>query len=165
MAPAATWRENDDGRAYIGGYSEPFEFVLDPRIGTELFFCGDERLRLAHDHMREQGLEIQRHEKPLASGEIEKARLEELEAAFGCRGLSDSIRLLKYTDYSTFFGYPIWHNMLQGFKQQLSLNMRDKVGENISNAAVRTADEWLLHVRRPCELKRPVKRILPRLKQ
>jgi hypothetical protein len=111
--------------------------------------------------MWEQGLDIHNHEKLLASGEIDKARLEELKTTFGSRGLSDSIRLLKYTDYSTFFGYPICHNMLQCLKQQPPLNMRDKVGEKIFNAALRTADEWLLHVRRPCELKRPVKQILP----
>ena len=126
-----------------------------------MFFCGDERLRLSHDEMWEQGLEIQRHEKLVANGEIEKARYEELKAAFGCRGLSDAIRKLNYVDYSTFFGYPICHNMLQGLKQQLPINIRDKVGEKVFNAAVRAADECLLDVRRPCELKRPVKRILP----
>jgi hypothetical protein len=111
--------------------------------------------------MWEQGLEIRRHEKLVANGEIEKARLDELKSAFGCRGLSDAIRKLTYADYTTFFGYPICHNMLLGLKQQLPLNIRDKVGEKIFNAAVRAADDWLMHVRRPCELKRPVKRFLP----
>jgi hypothetical protein len=50
--------------------------------------------------------------------------------------------------------------MLLGLKHQLPIYIRDKVGENFFNAVVRTADEWLAHVRRPCELKRPVKRIL-----
>ena len=87
-----TCRENNLGRAYIGGYSKPFEFVLDPRIGSEIVYCGDERLRLSHDHTWEQALEIQRHEKLLEGGEIEKARFEELSAVLGCRGLSDAIQ-------------------------------------------------------------------------
>ena len=157
----ATWRENHEGRAYIGGYSEPFEFVLDPRFGPELFFCGDERLRLTHDEMWEQGLEVRRHEKLVANGEIEKARLEEFKAAFGCRGLCDAIRKLTYSDYSTFFGYPICHTLLLGLKQQFPSNIRDKVGGEIFNAAVREADLWLIDVRSSFELKRPVKRILP----
>jgi hypothetical protein len=51
--------------------------------------------------------------------------------------------------------------MLLGLKQQLPFNIREKVDEKNFNAAVRTADEWLVHVRRPCELKQPVKRFLP----
>jgi hypothetical protein len=111
--------------------------------------------------MWDQGLEIERHEKLLANGEIEKARLEELKAAFGCRGLSEAIRKLIYTDYSTFFGYPICHNLLLGLKQQIPNNIRDKVGVKVFNDAVKTVDECLADVRRPYELKRPVKRILP----
>jgi len=72
-------------------------------LGPELFYYGDERLRLNHDQMWEQGLEIQRHEELAVNGEIEKARLEELKAAFGCRGLSDAIRKLTYADYTTLF--------------------------------------------------------------
>jgi hypothetical protein len=124
-------------------------------------YCGDERLRLSHDHTWEQALEIQRHEKLLEGGEIEKACLEELKAALGCRGLSDAIRKLKYSDYSTFFGYPICHNMLLALKQQFASKIRDKVGETTFNAALRTADEYLLDVQRPFELKRLVKRVLP----
>ena len=99
----ATYRENNIRRAYIGGYSEPLEFVLDPRIGSEIFYCGDGRLRLSRDQMWEQALVIQWHEKLLEGGEIEKARLEELKSALGCRRLSDAIRKLAYSDYSTFF--------------------------------------------------------------
>ena len=33
----ATCRKIDEGGAYIGGYSEPFDFVLGPRLGTEMF--------------------------------------------------------------------------------------------------------------------------------
>ena len=51
--------------------------------------------------------------------------------------------------------------MLLGLKQQFANNIRDKVGEKIFHAAVRIADSWLLDVRRPIELKRHVKRILP----
>ncbi len=50
--------------------------------------------------------------------------------------------------------------MLLGLKHQFSSNIREKVGEKTFNATVRTADEYLLDVRRPFELKRPVKRIL-----
>jgi len=50
---------------------------------------------------------------------------------------------------------------LLGLKQQFASNIRDKVGEKTFNAAVMTADEYLLDVRRPFELKRPAKRILP----
>jgi hypothetical protein len=51
--------------------------------------------------------------------------------------------------------------MLLGLKQQIPSNIRDKVGEKVFNAAMRKADELLEHVRRPTELKRPVKRIMP----
>ncbi len=88
-------------------------------------------------------------------------RLDELKAAFGCRGFSDDIRKLEYSDFSTFYGYPICHSMLLGLKQQFANTISDKVGEKIFHAAVRTADLWLLEVRRPIELKRHVKRILP----
>ncbi len=62
---------------------------------------------------------------------------------------------------SHFWGYPICHNLLLGFKQQFTSNIRDKVGEEISNVVVREADLWLIDVRRPFEIKRHVKRILP----
>jgi hypothetical protein len=154
-------RDVDGRKAYIGGYSEDFKIVLDPSVGPELFRSGDETMRLTHNEMYEQGMDVEFRRKLVESGEEDRVRYEEIKAAYGCRGLCDAIRLIPWLDYTTLFAYPICHNLLLGLHGQIPGNIRDAVGDKIFDSAVRVADKKLELVRRPSELKRPTKRFLP----
>jgi len=148
-------------KAYIGGYSEDFIFELDPRVGRESFRCGDKRLRLTHKQMFEQALDIEYRRNMVKTGQEDKIRFEELKLAYGCRGLCEPIRLMPWLDYTTYFAYPICHNLLLGLHGQIPGNIRDKVGDKIFEKAVREAEEKFKFMRRPAETKRPIKRLLP----
>ena len=136
-------------------------FELDPRIGPQPFRSGDDRLRLTHNEMFEQGMDIEYRKQLVEEGKEDKIRYEEIKAAYGCRGLCDAIRLLPWLDYTTFFAFPICHNLLLGLHGQIPGNIRDVVGERIFDSAVRVSDKNLAFVRRPTEIKRPTKRFLP----
>jgi hypothetical protein len=159
----ATIRDSEGGnnKAYIGGYSENFMFELDPRIGPQPFRCGDMRLRLTHNQMFEQALDIEYRRKLVKIGVEDKVRFDEIKAAYGCRGLCEPIRIMPWLDYTTYFAYPICHNLLLGLHGQILGNIRDKVGAKIFENAVRASDKLMMFLRRPAENKRPTKRILP----
>ena len=107
-------RPNRRIKAYIGGYSKDLLFELDPRVGPQPFRCGDDRLRLTHHEMYEQGVDVEFRKKLVDTGEEDRVRYEEIKVAYGCRGLCDAIRIIPWLDYTTFFAYPICHNLLLG---------------------------------------------------
>lgn len=111
--------------------------------------------------MFEQALDIEYRKNLVRMGQEDQIRLEEIKAAYGCRGLCEPIRLMPWLDYSTYFAYPICHNLLLGLHSQIPGNIRDKVGAKIFEKVVRETDKQLMYVRRPSETKRPTKRLLP----
>ncbi len=60
-------------------------FQLDPRVGPEPFRCGDKRLRLTHNQMFEQALDIDYMRNLVKLGQEDEVRLEEIKVAYGCR--------------------------------------------------------------------------------
>jgi hypothetical protein len=156
-----TMRDSEGGKPYISGYSEDFVFELDSRVRLESFRCNDDRLRLTHNEMYEQGVDAEFGEKLAENGEEDKVRSEEIKVAYGCKGLCDAIRLIPWLYYTTFFALPICHNLLLGLHGQIPGSIRDVVGEPIFDYAVRASDKMLEFVRRPTEIKRPTKRLLP----
>ena len=46
-------------KAYVGGYLNPVECLLDPDIGVEYLFANDPRLNLAHHEIMAQGKMIE----------------------------------------------------------------------------------------------------------
>ena len=65
-------RDSEGGKPYIGGDSEDFVFELDPRVGPERFRCGDDRLRLTHNEMYEQWVDVEFRKKLVENGEEDK---------------------------------------------------------------------------------------------
>jgi hypothetical protein len=47
-------------------------FELDPRVGPERFRCGDDRLRLTHNEMYEQWVDVEFRKKLVENGEEDK---------------------------------------------------------------------------------------------
>jgi hypothetical protein len=154
-APATVRDPVIRNKAYIGGYSEDFFFQLDQTKGPEPFRCDDKRLKVTHNQMFEQALDIEYRKNLVKMGQEDQIRLEEIKAAYGYRGLCDHIRLMPWLEYPTNFAYPICHNLLLGLHSQIPGNIRDKVGAKIFENAVRHIDKQLMYVRRPSRTKRP----------
>ena len=89
-------------------------FELDPRAGPQNFRSGDDRLRLTHNEIYEQGIDVEFMKQLVDKGEEDKVRYDEIKAAYVCRGLCDAIRLIPWLDYTTFYAFPICHNLLFG---------------------------------------------------
>ena len=140
---------------------ESVRCLLDPIIGVEYLFSGDPRLDLAHHEMVAQGEMIEAARKSVRGSQENLARYNELKAATGCRGRSTPISLLKYTDSSTFFEYPVAHCMALGLHSQIIKSMRDTLGDDQFNRCCRRSDKRAAYILRPSVLKRPVKRMLP----
>jgi hypothetical protein len=98
-------RDSERGKAYIGGYSKNFVVELDPRVGPEHFRCGDESLRLTHNNMCEQGVDVDFRKKLVENGEEDRVRYDEIKVAYGYKGLIDAIRLFPWLDYTTFLRF------------------------------------------------------------
>jgi hypothetical protein len=148
-------------KSYTGGYLAPVKCLLDPDIGVEYLFSSDPRLDLAHHEIVSQGEMIDESKKSVRDSHEIIARYEELKSATGCRGTSTPITMLKYTDASTFFEYPVAHCMALGLHSQFFKQMRDIIGDDQFNKACRRSDKRSSYILRPSILKRPVKRILP----
>ena len=148
-------------KSYCGGYMKPVKCLLDPDVGVEYLFASDSRLHLAHHEIVSQGEMIDESKKSVQHSHEIAARYEELKSATGCRGTSTPITILKYSDASTFFEYPVAHCMALGLHSQFFKQMREIIGDDHFNKACRRADKRSLYILRPSVLKRPVKRILP----
>ena len=67
----ATLRDPDDPsntHNYVGGYLEPFLYLLDVAKGEELFYAGDERLRVDHKTIVQQGLLVETMKADIKNG-------------------------------------------------------------------------------------------------
>lgn len=157
----ATLRDPNTGKAYMGGYVEPVQCILDPDIGLEYVYADNPRLNLEHHEIMAQGAMVEDAMKAIRNSEDNRARYLELKATTGCRGASMPITILEYTDASTFLEYPVAHCMALGLHSQIFKHMRDILGAHEFHNACRRADKRSSFILRPSAMKRPVKRILP----
>ena len=127
----------------------------------ESLFSNDPRLNLAHHEMVDQGKMIEESWMAVRDSKDNLARYEELKSATVCRGQSTPITTLAYTDCSTFFEYPVAHCLALGLHRQFFNGMRDVLGPDQFNRAIRRVDKRCEFILRPSILKRPVKRNLP----
>lgn len=157
----ATLRDPATNKPYAGGYLQPIECVLDPDIGVEVLYANNPRFTLAHHEIMDQGNMLEDAREAVVKAKDNLARYTELKTATGCHGLSTPIVLLKYTDATTFFEYPVAHCMALGLHSQIMKQMRDVLGNDQFNSACRRADKRCAYLLRPSLLKRHVKRMLP----
>ena len=160
----ATPRDPDDPKNthnYVGGYLAPFMILLDIARGQEFLLAGDRRLRVNHDSIVEQGKLLEGMEEDIRNGGLTtKEELDTARRNTGSRGLSVPVKLLPYTDATLLYDYPICHMVCLGLYPAMLKHTHDVLGPRFL-AVIRMSDAWVKTIRRPSEMKRPFRNLLP----
>ena len=124
-------------------------------------YAWDERLRHTHSSITEQGRAIDDMQDDIRQGGATTMNdLDECKTVMGCKGTSIPVAILKYTNATLLFDYPICHLLCLGLYPQILRHFIFQLGPRFL-VLIRRSDFRSSIIRRPSEMKRPIRALLP----